>query len=192
MDKPLYLGFAVLELSKLHMYETYYDILQPSFGEKNLHLHYMDTDGFILIVNTKDLINDLKILEVVYEFSSPNKNHELFSNKNKIVIGNFKLETPKSIWIDEFVCLRSKMFSFKCGNDSKINLKGFSKSHPQRIKFEEHHKCLFGGEYRQQCDNFIIRSINHKMYLQQVKKSTLSILDDKRCYIKETESKPWN
>ena len=35
MDKPIYLGFAVLELSKLLMYETYYDKLQPYFGEKN-------------------------------------------------------------------------------------------------------------------------------------------------------------
>ena len=47
MDKPIYLGFIVLELSKLHMYETCYDILQPKFGEKNLNLHYMDTDSFI-------------------------------------------------------------------------------------------------------------------------------------------------
>ena len=38
MDKPIFLGFAVLELSKLHMYETYYDILQPYFGEKNLQV----------------------------------------------------------------------------------------------------------------------------------------------------------
>ena len=44
MYKPIYLGFAVLELSKLHMYETYYDILQPYFEEKNLHLLYMNTD----------------------------------------------------------------------------------------------------------------------------------------------------
>ena len=33
MDKPIYLGFAILELSKLHMYETYYDTLQPYFGQ---------------------------------------------------------------------------------------------------------------------------------------------------------------
>ena len=53
MDKLIYLGFSVLELSKLHMYETYYDILQPYFGQENLQLHYMDTDSFVLSVNTK-------------------------------------------------------------------------------------------------------------------------------------------
>ena len=36
MDKPIYLGFAILELSKLNMYETYYDTLQPYFGKENI------------------------------------------------------------------------------------------------------------------------------------------------------------
>ena len=58
MDKPIYLGFAVLQLSKMHMNETYYDKKQPYFGEKNLHLHYMDTDSIILGVNTNNIITD--------------------------------------------------------------------------------------------------------------------------------------
>ena len=33
MDKTIYVGFATLELNKLHMYETYYDKLQPNFGQ---------------------------------------------------------------------------------------------------------------------------------------------------------------
>ena len=44
MDKPIYVGFAILELSKLHMYETYYDTLQLYFGEDNLQMHYIDCD----------------------------------------------------------------------------------------------------------------------------------------------------
>ena len=192
MDKPIYLGFAVLELSKLHMCETYYDKLQPYFGEKNLHLHYMDTDSFISSVNTKDIIKDLKNLEDIFDFSNLDENHELFSNKNKKVIGKFKIETPKNNWIDEFICLRSKMYAFKCGNDGKNKLKCISKPQSKHFKFEEYYNCLFGGEYQKECDNYIIRSINHEMVLQEVKKSTLSLFDDKRCYINETESIPWN
>ena len=67
MDKPIYVGFDVLELSKLHMYETYYDKLQPYFGQENIQVHYMDPDSFILSVNTKDIINDLKNLEDIYK-----------------------------------------------------------------------------------------------------------------------------
>ena len=137
MDKPIYLGITVLELSKLLMYETYYDKLQPYFGQEKIQLHYMDTDSFVLSVNTKDIIKDLKNLEQKFDFSHLDKNHELFSNKNKKVIGFFKIEIPKSIWIDEFVCLRSKMYAFKCGNDSKNNINGVSKSQSKNIKFEE-------------------------------------------------------
>ena len=47
----------------------------------------MDTDNFVLNVNTKDIIKDLKNLEDIFDFSNLDKNHELFSNKNKKVIG---------------------------------------------------------------------------------------------------------
>ena len=63
MDKPIYLGFSVSELSKLIMYETYYDIIQPYFRQEIIPLHYMDTDAFVLSLNTIDIIKDLKILE---------------------------------------------------------------------------------------------------------------------------------
>ena len=119
MDKPIYLGFTVLEFIKLLMYETYYDKLQPNFGQKNIELHYMDTDSFVLSVSTKDIIKDLKNSEDIFDFSNLDKNHDLFSNKNKKVLGNFKIETPQNICIEEFVCLRSKMYAFKCGVDSK-------------------------------------------------------------------------
>ena len=101
MDEPIYLGFSVLELSKFLMYETYYDKIQPYFGQENIRLHYMDTDSFVLSVNTKDSFKDLKNLEDIFDFNNLDKNHELFSNKNKKVIGFFKNETPKNIWIDE-------------------------------------------------------------------------------------------
>ena len=104
----------------------------------------MATGSFVLSVSTEDIIKDLKNLEDLFDFSNLNENHELFSNKNKKVIGKFKIETPKNIWIDEFVCLRSKMFASKCGDDSKNKLKGISKSQSKHIKFEEYKKCLDG------------------------------------------------
>ena len=128
MDKPIHLGFAILELSKLHMYKTYYDKLKPYFGMENIQLPYLDTDAFVLSVNTEGIVEDLKNFEDVFDFSYINENHELFSNNNKEVIDKFNNETPKNIWIDEFVCLRRKMYAFKCGNDSKNKLNGVSKS----------------------------------------------------------------
>ena len=193
MDKAIYVGFAILELSKLHMYETYYDTLQPFFGQENLQLHYLDTDRMILSMITNDIIKDLKNLEDIFDFSNLDKNHELFSNRNEKVIGKFKIETPKNVIIDEFVCLRSKAYSFKCkdNKEDKNKIKGVSKSQSKHIKFEEYYNCLFGNEYQRECNNYIIRSINHEMVLQEVKKSTLSLFDDKRCYINNIKSIPW-
>ena len=163
MDQPIYLGFTVLEIGKLLMYETYYDKLQPYFGQENIQLHYMDTDSFVLSVNREDIVKDLKNLENIFDFSNLDQSHEIFSNKNKKVLGKFKIETTENIWIDEFVCLRSKKYASNCGNDSKKKLKGVFKSQSKNIKFEEYKKCLDGEEYQQECDNYVIRSINHEL-----------------------------
>ena len=87
----------------------------------------MDTDSFKLSVYTKDIFKDLENLEDMFDYSNLDQNEELLSNKNKEVIEKFKIETPEIIWIDKFVCLRSKMYSFNCGDDSRTKLKGVSK-----------------------------------------------------------------
>ena len=96
------------------MYEKNYERLQPIFAQANVHLQYMDSYSFVLSINTKDIIKDLKNLEDIFDFSNLGKNYEIFKNKYKKVIGKFKTETPKIFRIDEFVCLRSKMYAFKC------------------------------------------------------------------------------
>ena len=101
-------------------------------------------------MNTNDIVKDLKKLEDIFDFSNADANHELFSIKKKKMIGKFKLETPKKIWIDEFVCLISKMYSFKCGDSIKNKLKGNSKSQSKHIKFEDYKKCLDGEEYQRE------------------------------------------
>ena len=58
MDKRIFLGFSGLELSKLFMYETYFDKLQPIFGQENLKLPYMDCDSFVLSIETQITNND--------------------------------------------------------------------------------------------------------------------------------------
>ena len=65
------------------MYETYYDKLQRYFGQKNLQLHYMDTDSFVSSVITNDIIKDLKNLKDIFDFSKLDKDDGFFSNKNK-------------------------------------------------------------------------------------------------------------
>jgi len=56
-NKPLYLGFAVLDLSKLKMYDFHYNYIKPKYNE-NVQLNYMDTDSFIYTINTEDFYKD--------------------------------------------------------------------------------------------------------------------------------------
>ena len=57
MDKAIFGGFAILELIKLHMYENFYDKLQPYIGRKNLQLHYVDMDGMILSTKKNKILS---------------------------------------------------------------------------------------------------------------------------------------
>ena len=91
MNKPIHLGFTISELSKLIKYETYYDKLQPFFKHEKKKLQYMDTDSFVLKVNTKDIIKDIKNHKDLFDFSNLNENLDLSKNKKKEVIGKFKI-----------------------------------------------------------------------------------------------------
>ena len=79
----------------------------------------MDCDSFVLGTKTENNIKDLKYLKDKFDFSNLDEDHELFSNKSKKVIGKFKIETLKNVFIDEIVCLRSKMYAFKCKDDTE-------------------------------------------------------------------------
>ena len=154
----------------------------------------MDCDSFILSIKSESIIKDLKNLEDIFDFSNIDEDHELYSEKNKKVLGKFKIETPRNIYIyiDEFIALRSKMYAFKCGDDSKNRLKGISKAQSKKIKFEQFEICLDAEELENECINYILKSSNHDMYMQGIKKTTLSIYDDKKNYLDNIKSIPWN
>ena len=58
MNKPTYLGLSILEISKILMYEFWYDYTKPKCGN-NLKLCYIDTDSFIMNIKTKDFYKDI-------------------------------------------------------------------------------------------------------------------------------------
>ena len=152
----------------------------------------MDCDSFFLNLKTEKVIEDFKKSEDIIDFSNLDENHGLFSIKNKKVICKYKIETSKTFWIDEFIVLRNKFYAFRCGDDSKNKLKVISKSQWKNINFEENKFCLDGEGNENMCDNYILKSINHDMYLQKIRKTTLSIFDDKKNYLDVIESLPWS
>ena len=184
--KPIYLGFTILELSKLLMYEFYYDKLKMYFNN-NIKLNYMDTDSFVLTIQTNDLEKDLEHFKQHFDFSDLPKEHKLYSDENKKVIGKFKIETLPYFSIDEFICLRAKSYSFSVSEKEISKQKGIQKLN----SLNEYKNCLFNNTTTNQT-NFSIRSENHNLKVISQKKLALNPFDDKRLYLNNLDSVPWN
>ena len=107
-DKPIYIGACILETSKLHMYQFWYDHLKNKY---NVELVYTDTDSLIIQVETDDIYKDMLEDKNLYDFSEYPKNHPNYDISNKKVLGKFKDEM-KSLIITEFIGLKPKMYSF--------------------------------------------------------------------------------
>ena len=115
MNKPVYLGQAILDLSKLIMYEFHYDYMLPKYG-KNLKLCYMDTDSYVYDIKTEDFYKDIAgDVETRFDTSGYIDSRPLPVGKNKKVIGLMKDELGGGI-MKEFVSLRPKMYSYRVGN----------------------------------------------------------------------------
>ena len=87
MNKPLYLGQVILDNSNMLMYEYWYDYLRPMYGDK-IKLCYMDTDSFIIYVETEDFYKDISNdIDKWFDTSNFSKdiNRPLEKGKNKKV-----------------------------------------------------------------------------------------------------------
>ena len=123
MNKPVYLGQAILDLSKIVMYEFHYDYMVPKYGE-NLTLCYMDTDLLVYQIKTEDFYADIvDDVEERFDTSGYSGNRPLPIGLNYKVIGLMKDELGGDI-MTEFVALRPKLYAFRqldgaCGKKCK-------------------------------------------------------------------------
>jgi hypothetical protein len=113
-----------------------------------------------------------------FDTSDYPKDHPLYSDKNKKVIGKLKDEL-NGIKILEYICLRSKMYSYRTENSVSKKLKGNKKTVLKKISFEDYKNCLFNQKeyfHRQKA----IRSRKHDIFTEEIKNKSLSWKDDKR------------
>ena len=120
MNKPIYLGLSILELSKITMYEFWYDYVKSKYMD-NTRLFYMDTDSSVINVKTKDFYKDIAE-DVKERFDTSNFSYDrpLPIGMNKKVVGLMKDELGGGIR-NEFVALRPKAYSYR--TDDLVELK---------------------------------------------------------------------
>ena len=182
MNKPVYLGQAILDLSRIIMYEFHYDYMIPKYGKK-LDLCYMDTDSLIYNIETENFYKDIADdVPARFDTSGYLPNRPLPIGLNKKVIGLMKDELGGEI-MEEFVTLRPEMYSYRTSEKESKKCKGIKKCVVRKtITFEDYKNCLFSGEtsYRSQ---LMFRSSKHKIQTLEVNKVVLSREDDKRITI---------
>ena len=180
MNKPVYLGQAISDLSKTIMYEFHYDYMKRKYDEKSLKLLYMDTDSLVYDIKTEDIYKDIaEDVETRFDTSGYEPNRLLLIGKNKKVIGLMKDELGGKI-IKEFIGLRPKMYSYQVEEYEPKECKGIKKCVVRKtISFEEYKRCVFEGIniHRSQ---LMFRSKKHNVRALEVNKLALNRDDDKR------------
>ena len=180
MNKPIYLGLLILEVSKILMYEFWYDYMKPKY-DNNIKLCYMDTDSFIINIKTNDFYEDVaNDFENRFDTSNSEVNRPLLMGRNKKVIGLMKDELGGKI-ITEFITLRPKTYSYLTddGKEDK-KAKGTKKCVIKKmIKFNDYKKCLLNNEMILKSQQGFI-SKKHDVYTENINKIALSNNYDKR------------
>ena len=188
MNKPVYLGMCILELSKIIMFDFHYNYIKQKYDNK-AKLLFTDTDSFLYEIETEDYYKDIS-RDVKDRFDTSNypEGHPsgIPTGINKKVLGMFKDEAAGKP-INEFVGLRSKLYSYKMdeGKENK-KCKGIKKAVVERtIRHEDYKNCLETGKEQLRRQN-IIRSYDHVLYTEEVNKIALSAADDKRYLLKDS------
>ena len=183
INKLVYLGQAILDLSKIVMYEFHYDYMVPKYGLEKLKLFYMDTDSLVYDIKTEDFIEDIaNDVEARFDTSGCSKTdfRLLPIGLIKKVMGLMKNELGGKI-MTEFVALRPKLYSYKKldGSEDK-KCKGIKKCVVKKtLTFEDYKTCLFNDstEYRAQ---LMFRSNKLEVHTIEVNKVALNRDDDMR------------
>ncbi|KAJ8972051.1 hypothetical protein NQ317_001521 [Molorchus minor] len=219
-NKPLYVGMCILDISKTCVYDFHYNFMLKKFDIKQCKLLYTDTDSLIYDVQCEDFYSIIKDnlnkfdtsdyqLNNIYSIPQVNKKG-LFNPLYIDFYCNIKSGMPTSPYplalaisrasnenngkvMTEFVGLRSKMYSIKCGEICNVKkVKGLKTNVVRKyIQFEDYLRCLeeFKEIYRTQR---LIRSYLHQIYSIKQCKLALSPFDDKR-FLKEgsTDTLPY-
>ena len=172
VNKPIYVGFSILELSKLLMYEFHYKYIKNKFDAK---LVITDTDSLVYEIKTKNFYEDFYLDKDLFDLSDYSLHSKFFDPVHKIVIGKMKNEFKGKI-ICEFAGLKSKMYSLIIADNEEVTIaKGINK----KIRRKEFINVLFNKKVMRH-NMKIIQNKLHRIGTYDICRLPLSCFDDKR------------
>ena len=180
LNRPIYIGFTVLELSKLLMFDSYYNCFKKHYQD-NLRLCYSDTDSFVFSIETEDIYRDFNtVFSDKMDLSNYPLNHPIFDNRFEKEIGKFKDEMGGKI-ITEFIALKAKLYSVAFEkNQEKVTAKGVQRSVIKKSIHHSHYKkCLLENEIFA-TNSRRIMSKSHEIKTIKQSKMVFTPFDDKK------------
>ena len=178
LNKPAYVGMCILEISKTLMYEFHYKYIKEKYGDK-AKLLFTDTDSLTYEIEAEDVYRDFWNDREMFDNSDYPKSSKYHDTTNKKVIGKFKDEAC-GIPIDEFIGLKSKMYSYIMENEKGSKAaKGIKKNVIENnIRHKNYKDTLFNDRQMHHKMN-TIRSKMHEIGSYKINKVSLSCFDDK-------------
>ncbi|XP_071642938.1 uncharacterized protein [Temnothorax longispinosus] len=190
LNKPIYVGMCILEISKTRVYDFHYDYMVPLHRER-CKIMYTDTDSLIYFLECDDAYEDMKRDIARFDTSGyPEDNAYRMPRVNKKIPD---LDENDGAVMTEFVGLRSKMYALRVeGKSDTKKIKGIKRNVVARtITFDDYVCCLndaIGQFRRQSC----IRSTAHEVHTVSELKLALSSYDDKRYVVPDSyDTLPW-
>lgn len=191
-NKPIIVGFVILEISKTSMYKFHYDVIKRLFPNDQSKLLYTDTDSLYYHLFTDDLISKLKEIKHLLDCSDYPRDHPLFDDFYKKVHGQWK-DDSKGVPILEFRGSRSKQYVlvFDLSNyivqdgeqkpkDIKIKAKGIPRAFAKQLTVEDFKNTLETGKSKLLQNILSFRSFDQTLYTMESCKVALSACDTKR------------
>lgn len=189
MTKPLIVGMCVLDLSKILMYEFFYNYLKPKYGDK-IRLLYTDTDSFILEVKTENIYTDIsEDKHDMFDTSGyASDNPYGIEKKNNKVPGKFSDEMKgriinKGIFVGpKCYTLAIKIFDENDEEEKKKSVvkraKGVKNSTLEnQITIDDYQDCVMNNSFKSR-EQFTIRSKQHELYTISMQKIALNPFND--------------
>jgi hypothetical protein len=191
LDRPIYCGFTVLELSKLSMYRFHYDQIRKWYGNR-AKLILTDTDSLYYSIETEDLYKDMKRHLDVFDTSEYPEDHPLYSSANKLKLGYMKDDANGKI-VEEIIGLCPKSYSIIGCDFKKAGAKGVPKSIKENLLSHQMYGRILRNQLRFYCTGTQIRSRNHQLTNSSFERSALHGFDSKR-YIRDdgVRTYAWN
>ena len=187
------IGLSILDLSKLHMYDLYYNHIIPSTElspvNGTLAIMMSDTDSFIFCFKSKTTSQFLNDISHIMDFSNYPPNNSLYSRANAGQLGYLKDEMKGRSEITGVIALKSKCYSIKSEAETS-KCKGIPKVAISKLKFKHYKQSLF-NEKSFKSKFARISSKDHEVSTTVFKRKSLSFYDDKRFYLCNVHSLPY-